>query len=80
MLVAASKKYAASDEVPKVVEAVAARDRVDRMPVPGATTSGLRRRSFVGPRLLKAAIPFGLLAIRSANSGLCGKKLGLMAP
>src|SRR5438132_52369 len=56
-LVPASKKHAGSDEVPHTLLGVAARERLDRMAVPGATTSGLIRRSLVGPRLLKAAIP-----------------------
>src|SRR5262245_42941461 len=45
MLVPASKKNAGSDEVPNTLLGVAARERVDRMPVPGATMSGLIRRS-----------------------------------
>src|SRR5215831_1110602 len=80
MLVPASKKNAGSDEVPNTLLGVAARERVDRMPVPGATMSGLIRRSLVGPRLLKAAIPLRLFAMRSANSGLCGKEFGRIPP
>ena len=48
--------------------------------MPGATMSGLIRRSLVGPRLLKAAIQLGLFAMRSANSGLCGKEPGRIPP
>src|SRR3954454_755326 len=60
MLVPLSKKKALSEEVPNdVLGRTRARDRVDRIDVPGATTSGLIRPSRVGPRLLKAAIPSG---------------------
>src|ERR1700674_818284 len=56
MLVPASKKNVVSDEVPNTVGTLtAARDRVDRIEVPGATTSGFMRPSLVGPRLLNAA-------------------------
>ena len=66
MLVPLSKKYFESVEVPKSVDGWAtARDSVDRMQVPGATTSGLKRPSRVGPRLLNATIPSGSSAWRS---------------
>ena len=81
MLVPSSKKKAESDEVPKIVGTVAAaRERVERIDVPGATRSGLKRPSLVGPRLLKAAIPSGLSAVLSREIGLAGHELGLSAP
>ena len=77
MLVPVSKKNSGSDDVPKVVDGFAtSRERVDRMQVPGATTSGLSRPSLVGPRLLKAPIPLGLSACRSELTGLVGKSEG----
>src|SRR5262249_36561524 len=77
MLVPLSKKNSGSEEVPKAVDAVTtARDSVDRMQVPGATTSGLSRCSLVGPRLLKATIPLGSLACLSELIGLAGKSVG----
>jgi hypothetical protein len=48
-------------------------DIVDRIELPGATTSGLNLLFAVGPRLEKAAIPSGLLAIWSLNMGGFGK-------
>jgi hypothetical protein len=48
-------------------------DFVEAMSVPGATRSGLMRRSSQGPRLLKAAIASGSPEIRSAEMGLAGK-------
>src|SRR4051812_19829081 len=67
MLVPVSKKNAGSDETPKNAggAATAARERVDKIDVPGATTSGLIRPSLVRPRLLKAAMPSASLAKRS---------------
>ena len=60
MLVPESKKNATSDETPKKSGGgAAALECVDRIEVPGATTSGLNRPSLVGPRLLNAAIPSG---------------------
>ena len=43
--------------------------------MPGAITSGLKRLSFVGPRLLKATTSSGLSAIGSALNGATGKSL-----
>jgi len=81
MLVPSSKKKAGSFDVPKNVSgSITAPDLVDRIPVPGAQTSGFRRFSLVGPRLLKAAIPSGLSALRSLNIGSLGKDLGRNAP
>lgn len=48
-------------------------DNVDKIEVPGATISGLNLLFAVGPRLEKAAIPSGLLAIWSLNRGDLGK-------
>src|SRR6266702_534359 len=64
MLVPPSNQYAPSDEVPYQVSTFAtALESVDRMHVPGATTSGLIRPSGVGPRLLNAATPSGLASV-----------------
>jgi hypothetical protein len=49
-------------------------DRIDRIAVPGATTSGLSRFSAVGPQLLNAANTLGLLAIWSSLSGFSGNR------
>ena len=46
------------------------------MSVPGATTSGLMRWSFVGPRLLNAAMQLGSPEIVSLEMGGEGKALG----
>src|SRR5947207_840013 len=73
MLVPLSKKNSGSVDSPKSLDASAtSRDRVDRIQVPGATTSGLRRRSWVGPRLENATSPFGESAWRSDLIGLTG--------
>ena len=47
------------DRVPRISVTRHLHDFADRMSVPGATTSGLTRRSVQGPRLLKAAIASG---------------------
>lgn len=74
MLVPLSKKKSGSVEVPKSADGeTTSRDSVDRMQVPGATTSGLTRRSRVGPRLLKATIPSAFWACRSDLMGSAGK-------
>jgi hypothetical protein len=77
MLVPLSKKNSGSDEVPKSVDGLAtARDSVERMQVPGATTSGLKRFSFVGPRLENATMPSASSACRSELTGSAGKSEG----
>ncbi|MCY1236303.1 hypothetical protein D9M72_489510 [compost metagenome] len=76
MEVPESKKNSGSVEVPKVLPIGAFRESVDRMLVPGATTSGLMRPSLVGPRLEKATIPSGLLACLSRLTGFAGKSPG----
>src|SRR4051794_21145263 len=48
-------------------------DRVDKMNVPGASTSGFMRPSFVGPRLLNATTWSALLAMGSSWMGFFGK-------
>lgn len=53
-------------------------DNVDRIELPGATMSGLNLLFVVGPRLEKAAIPSGLLAIWSLDMGGFGKSRGLV--
>jgi hypothetical protein len=55
-------------------------DRVDRIDVPGATTSGFIRFSLVGPRLLKAAMPSALFVLESLKMGLFGKKFARRKP
>src|SRR4051794_31144803 len=81
MLVPLSKKKSGSDELPNTFDGlVTARDSVDRMHVPGATTSGLIRRSRVGPRLEKATSPSGSSAWRSEFTGSAGKSDGQYAP
>ena len=77
ILVPLSKKNSGSDEVPKSADGLAtARDSVERMQVPGATTSGLKRFSFVGPRLENATIPSSSSACRSELTGSAGKSEG----
>src|SRR5262245_40782692 len=76
MLVPPSKKKSESELVPQICllagTGAAFLERVDRMHVPGATTSGLNRFSWVGPRRLKAAMPSALLAMWSSWIGLAG--------
>src|SRR4051812_41089935 len=55
-------------------------ERVERMNVPGATTSGLKRLSLVGPRLLNATTWSGSSAIGSALNGETGKSPGHHSP
>src|SRR5262245_13038854 len=81
MLVPVSKKNMGSEDVPnRGCAGAAARECVERMLVPGATTSGLIRFSCVGPRQLNAAIPDALFAIGSDFSGFTGKELGRTSP
>jgi hypothetical protein len=55
-------------------------ERVERTNVPGATTSGLKRLSFVGPRLEKGTTSFGSSASGSERNGATGKSVGHQAP
>src|ERR1700733_8396931 len=55
-------------------------DFVDAISVPGATTSGLIRRSVHGPRLLNAASAFAFPQTISTAIGLLRKKLGQSIP
>ena len=55
-------------------------ERVDRMKVPGATTSGFTRLSAVGPRLLNATTWSGRFAIGAFLTGLAGKSDGHQSP
>ena len=48
--------------------------------MPGATRSGLMRRSSHGPRLLKAASASGLPEMLSLAIGAVGKSFGQAAP
>ena len=71
-----SNIQSASVEVPYIVSTGALRDFAERIEVPGATTLGLKCRSTVGPRLLKAPIPSGRLAMRSSRIGAAENLLG----
>lgn len=67
MLVPPSLKYNGSGLAshPMVCIACVARERVERIAVPGATTSGLVLPFWTGPRPLNAAMPSGLSATAS---------------
>src|SRR5580692_1148577 len=79
MLVPPSKKYSGSALASHPVFVVT-RERVERMAVPGATTSGLLRPFCTGPRLLNAAMPSGLFATWSEAIGFAGNELGHPCP
>jgi hypothetical protein len=54
--------------------------RAETMSVPGATTSGLIRRSSVGPRLLNAATHCGSPDTRAFAIGSSGKSSRQISP
>jgi hypothetical protein len=63
-----------------MVRGGAFREWVERMLVPGAMASGLKRPSWVGPRLLKAAMPSALSATGSSWIGGFGNPDGSRFP
>src|ERR1700722_10157440 len=81
MLVPLSYAYAGFvARTPGKLAAGAVEDFAEMISVPGATTSGLMRRSSHGPRLLKAAIASGSPEINSPAMGLVGKSEGQPSP
>src|SRR5947199_7595358 len=80
MLVPPSKAYLSFGWSPQKLPIGASDERVEAMSVPGATRSGLIRRSLVGPRLLNAASDCGSPETFSREIGWAGKSRDQSSP